>query len=117
MKDVGELKFVLGMKLTRNRKLCLIFLTQELYANKLLHTFNMDHFLPTSTSQVPLSSLKPMSSDLPSEEVSINYCRAIRLLNYLVTCMCPDIAFSASHLSQSLDNPFHEHELAFIHVL
>ncbi|MBW0478021.1 hypothetical protein O181_017736 [Austropuccinia psidii MF-1] len=77
----------------------------------------MDNFRPTSTSQVPLSSLKPISSDLPSKEVSINYCRDIRLLNYLVTCMCPDIAFSASHLSQSLNNPFHEHKLAFMHFL
>ncbi|MBW0564607.1 hypothetical protein O181_104322 [Austropuccinia psidii MF-1] len=117
MKDLGELKFVLGMKVTRNRNLHLIFLTQELYIDKLLHTFKMNDCKPTSTPQVPSSSLEPVSSSLASEEISINYRRAVGLLNYLVTCTRPDLAFSASRPSQFLNNPGREHELAFMHVL
>ncbi|MBW0461123.1 hypothetical protein O181_000838 [Austropuccinia psidii MF-1] len=90
MKDLGELRFVLGMKVTRNRNFCLIFLTQELYVNKILHTFKM------SDCQPPSSSLEPVSSDLNSGQVSINFRKAIGLLNYLVTCTQPGLAFSAS---------------------
>ncbi|MBW0489426.1 hypothetical protein O181_029141 [Austropuccinia psidii MF-1] len=99
MKDLGELRFVLAMKVTRNRNLRLIFLTQELYVNKILHTFKMSDCQPASTPQVPSCSLEPVSSDLDSGKVSINFQKAIGLLNYLVTCMCPDLAFSASCLS------------------
>ncbi|MBW0538526.1 hypothetical protein O181_078241 [Austropuccinia psidii MF-1] len=105
MKDLGELKFVLGMKVTRNRNVHLIFLTQELYIDKLLHTFKMNDCKPASTPQVPSSSLEPVSSSLASEEISINYRRAVGLLNYLVTCTRPDLASSASRLSQFLNNP------------
>ncbi|MBW0522944.1 hypothetical protein O181_062659 [Austropuccinia psidii MF-1] len=117
MKELGELRFVLGMKVTRNRNLHLIFLTQELYVNKLLHPFKMSDCQPTSTPQVPSSSLEPVSSDLDSGEVSINFQKAVGLLNYLVTCMHSDLAFSAYRLSQFLNNPGCEHELAFMHFL
>ncbi|MBW0502419.1 hypothetical protein O181_042134 [Austropuccinia psidii MF-1] len=77
----------------------------------------MNDCRPMSTPQVPSSSLNPVSNNLPSEEVSKNYFRAIGLLNYQVTCTHQDLAFSASRISHFLINPGCEHELAFMHVL
>ncbi|MBW0529375.1 hypothetical protein O181_069090, partial [Austropuccinia psidii MF-1] len=48
---------------------------------------------------------------------SINYQRAVGLLNYLVSCTRPDIAYTASCLAQFLNNPSREHEMVFKHVL
>ncbi|MBW0481869.1 hypothetical protein O181_021584 [Austropuccinia psidii MF-1] len=69
-----------------------------------------------STPQVPLSKLLPLAA-ADSEPSKLHYWRAVGLLNYLVACTSPDLAYSASCLSQFLSFPSHDHELAFMHVL
>ncbi|MBW0500805.1 hypothetical protein O181_040520 [Austropuccinia psidii MF-1] len=69
-----------------------------------------------STPQVASSRLLPLTST-GSEPAKIHYRRAFGLLNYLVACTRPDLAYSASCLSQFLSLPSYEHELAFKHVL
>ncbi|MBW0535985.1 hypothetical protein O181_075700 [Austropuccinia psidii MF-1] len=69
-----------------------------------------------STPQVPSSRLLPLAS-ARSEPETIHYRRAVGLLNYLVACTRPDLAYSASCLSQFLSLPLYDHELAFKHVL
>ncbi|MBW0500490.1 hypothetical protein O181_040205 [Austropuccinia psidii MF-1] len=116
MKDLGELCYVLGMKVERDREKCKMFLSQGLYINNLLATFGMQDFKLVSTLQVPGSRLLPRT-DTNAPVATINYQRGIGLLNYLVTCTRPDLAYSASCLAQFLNNPSSEHEAAFKHVL
>ncbi|MBW0579109.1 hypothetical protein O181_118824 [Austropuccinia psidii MF-1] len=56
---------------------------------------------------------------IPTKEVSpqFNYQRAIGLLQYLVQCTRPDLAFETSFLSQYLENPKYLHYNAVKHVL
>ncbi|MBW0555708.1 hypothetical protein O181_095423 [Austropuccinia psidii MF-1] len=116
MKDLGDLCYVLGMKVTRNRVDRVIFLNQELYVNSLLNSFGMGSCKPASTPQVPSSRLVPHVST-ESQPATIHFRRAVGLLKYLVACTRPDLAYSASCLSQFLSLPSHDHELAFKHVL
>jgi hypothetical protein len=49
MKDLGAAKKILGMKITRDRKSSLLFLSQHGYIQKVLHHFNMHDSKPVST--------------------------------------------------------------------
>ncbi|MBW0530599.1 hypothetical protein O181_070314, partial [Austropuccinia psidii MF-1] len=116
MKDLGELCYVLGMRVTRNRIDRVIFLSQELYVNTLLDSFGMGLCKAVSTPQVPSSRLLPLAGT-GSEPAKIHHQRAVGFLNYLVAYTRPDLAYSASFLSQFLSSPSYKHELAFKHVL
>ncbi|MBW0482166.1 hypothetical protein O181_021881 [Austropuccinia psidii MF-1] len=113
MKDLGNINYVLGMKVTRDRSCWIINLSQELYIENMLINFGMGDCKPVSTPQFPSSRLTPTST----ASASINYQRAVGLLNYLVSCTRPDIAYTASCLAQFLNNPSKEHEMVFKHVL
>ncbi|MBW0555786.1 hypothetical protein O181_095501 [Austropuccinia psidii MF-1] len=45
------------------------------------------------------------------------YWQAVGLLNYLVACTRPDLAYSASCLAQFFSNPSDGHELSIRHVI
>ncbi|MBW0553238.1 hypothetical protein O181_092953 [Austropuccinia psidii MF-1] len=98
MKDLGDLGYVLGMKVTRNWVERVIFLSQELHVNSLLSSFGMGSCKRVSTPQVPSSKLLPLAT-ADSEPAKLHYRRAVGLLNYLVACTRPDLAYSASSLS------------------
>ncbi|MBW0537181.1 hypothetical protein O181_076896 [Austropuccinia psidii MF-1] len=113
IEDLGKLQYVLGMAVKRDRKKHILFLSQELYINNLLATFGMQACKSVSTPQVPGSRLLPRA-DTNAPAASINYRHAIGLLNYLVTCTRPDLAYSASCLAQFLNDPSSKHVLRYL---
>ncbi|MBW0551909.1 hypothetical protein O181_091624 [Austropuccinia psidii MF-1] len=84
MKDLGELRYLLGMKVERDREKCRLFLSQGIYINNLLATFGMQECKSVSTPQVPGSRLLPRT-DTNAPVATINYQCGIGLLSYLVT--------------------------------
>ena len=119
MEDLGECKFFLGMRLKWNREKRTITLTQEKYINSMLIEYGMDDCRPTSMPMIPNTHLVP-ATEAEKEDFSKsgeNYRRAVGLLNYLVLCTRPDLAFVASQLAQYLDCPGTIHWLAFKRVL
>ncbi|MBW0484853.1 hypothetical protein O181_024568 [Austropuccinia psidii MF-1] len=116
MKDLCELNYVLGMKVTQNRSIRTISLSQELYIENILKDFDMQDCKLAFTPLVPSSRLDPIGNS-NADPTSIKYRRAVGLLNYLVSCTRPDIAFATSCLAQFLSAPSVEHENAFKHVL
>ncbi|MBW0564333.1 hypothetical protein O181_104048 [Austropuccinia psidii MF-1] len=113
MKDLGDIEYVLGMKVTRDQSRRIINLSQELYIENILIDFEIEDFRPVSTPQVPFSGLTPVSTTA----ASINDQRAVGLLSCLVSCTRPDIAYTESCLAQFLNNTSKEHEMVFKHVL
>ncbi|MBW0461178.1 hypothetical protein O181_000893 [Austropuccinia psidii MF-1] len=113
MKDLGDIQYFLGLKVTRDQSCWIINLYQELYIQNLLIDFGMEDCRPVSTPQVPSSRFAP----IPTTSASINYQRAMGLLNYLVSCTRLDVAYTASCLAQFLNNPRKEHEMVFKNVL
>lgn len=119
MEDIGECRYFLGMRLSRDREARTITLHQDKYIESMLIEYGMDDCRPVSTPMIPGSHLVP-ATDAEKEEFAAtgdNYRRAVGLLNYLVLCTRPDLAFVASQLAQFLDNPGMPHWAAFKRVL
>jgi hypothetical protein len=53
IKDLGAAKKILGMKIIRDRKSGLLYLSQKNYIEKVLHHFNMHNAKPVSTLLAP----------------------------------------------------------------
>lgn len=79
----------------------------------------MEECRPTSTPMIPNSHLLPATEDEIAEfkATGENYRRAVGLLNYLVLCTRPDLAFVASQLAQFLDKPGPQHWASFKRLL
>lgn len=119
MEDLGECKFFLGMKLTRDRTNRTITLVQDKYIDSILVSYGMENCRPVSTPMIPNTHLVPATDEEKDEflRTGENYRRAVGLLNYLVLCTRPDLALVASQLAQFLDSPGTMHWAAFKRVL
>jgi hypothetical protein len=80
MKDLGAAKKILGMKITRDRKSSLLFLSQHGYIQKVLHHFNMHDSKPVST---PIASSCHLLRVLAQIQ-SLSTCQKFHILVLLV---------------------------------
>ena len=100
MKDLGEVAYILGIKIYRDRSRCLIGLSQSTYLDKVLKKFKMDQakkgFLPVLQG-VKLSSAQcpTMAEDI--EEMSvIPYFSPIGSIMYAMLCTRPNVCLDMS---------------------
>jgi hypothetical protein len=115
MDDLGDCQWVLGMQVTRDRASRTITLSQDRYIREILEEFNMQDCRPI-TSPLPTNATTcPIDSTPPSP--SFNFRRGVGLLNYLVQCTRPDLAFTCSYLLQYLNKPSKTHQNHYLHVL
>ena len=86
MKDLGPAKLILGMKIVRDRKKGLIWLSQESYIEKVLKRFNMDKAKPVGfllAAHFKLSSNQCLTSEKDKEEkLKVPYASAVGSLMY-----------------------------------
>jgi hypothetical protein len=114
MEDLGPCEWVLGMRVVRDHAKKTISLCQDRYIREILEEFDLTICKSTSTP-LPLNALTiPIDKTPPSDGFS--YRRAVGLINYLVQCTRPDLAFACSYLSQFLNNPSRTHEHQVKHV-
>nr|KYP38279.1 Retrovirus-related Pol polyprotein from transposon TNT 1-94 [Cajanus cajan] len=109
MKDLGEVSFVLGIKILRDRSHGIIRLSQENYIDKVLDRFGMKDSKPGDTpiAKGDKFSLKQCpNNDLERNEMQkIPYASVVRSLMYVQVCTRPDIAFIMGVLGRYLSNP------------
>jgi hypothetical protein len=95
MKDMGAVTYVLGIKITRNKNLKLLYLDQENYLEKILRRFNMDKCKQLNThiskGQYLSKSMCPQNATKIQEMESIPYAQAVGSLMYAMTSTRPDI--------------------------
>lgn len=115
MEDLGECKWVLGMRVTRNRWARTIQLHQDQYIENMLAEFGMENCKP-ATTPLPQKPARVPSSDTPVDN-NFSFCRGVGLLNYLVQCTRPDLSFSWSYLFQFLNKHTITHQSQFFHLL
>jgi len=113
VKDLGEVKFLLGIEVIRDRKSGLIELSQQVYINQLLKRFNVQDIKAATT---PLSPGIRLTQDncLTNEEemrdmANVPYASLIGALMYAAISTRPDIAFAVGALSRFLSNPGRRH--------
>lgn len=104
IKDLGDVKQCLGMRINVNKNDGFITLDQENYINQLLSRFNMENCKPVSTPIEPNLQFDPVETNCDRD---LPYQQLIGSLMYLSILTRPDIAFSVSYLSQ-FNNSFNE---------
>ncbi|XP_022152743.1 uncharacterized protein LOC111020391 [Momordica charantia] len=110
-KDLGMLKYFLGIEVTRNKKG--IFLSQRKYVLDLLTETGKLAAKPRSTPMIPNLQLTMEGELLKDLE---KYRRLVGKLNYL-TVTRPDIAYPVSIMSQFMSSPTTDHWIALEHIL
>ena len=113
MKDLGEASFVLGIKITRDRKMKLLGLSQRSFIDKVLKRFNMQG---CSKGEVPMGKGDRLNKDqCPKNNMEREnmqnklYASLVGSLMYIQVCTRPDIAFSISVLGRFQSNPREQH--------
>ena len=110
LKDLGNLKKILGVEIQRDRSKRTITVGQPTYTRKLLKGLNMEQDKHRSAS-VPMNgydAIRPASATDKRVDKT-EYQRVIGLLMHLMVYTRPDIAFALSKLSQFMSYPAEHH--------
>ncbi|CAJ2671557.1 unnamed protein product [Trifolium pratense] len=113
MKDMGEAKQILGIRITRDRKEKKLWMSQEHYIKRVLQRFQMENSKAVSTplaTHFKLSSKQsPSNEDETFDMKRVPYASAVGSLMYAMVCTRPDIAHVVGTVSRFLSNPGREH--------
>lgn len=115
--DLGEVKYLLGIKIKQDRKHCRLTMNQGKFAQEVLHQFQAEHFKAVST---PLSLDIPL---VPNPLPDVNKSRVhlhlqiIGSLMYLAITTRPDLSQAVGALSCYNANPSKDHLKQAYHVL
>ncbi|KAL4369609.1 hypothetical protein GQ457_05G022470 [Hibiscus cannabinus] len=120
-KDLGEVAYILGVKIYRDRSRRLLGLSYSTYIDKVLKRFSMEEskrgFLPMRHG---ISLSKEMCPSTPQERErmsQIPYALAIRSIMYAVICTRPDLSYALSMTSRYQANPGEGHWTAVKNIL
>ncbi|GKD09904.1 hypothetical protein Tco_1189589, partial [Tanacetum coccineum] len=109
MKELGEAKKILGMKIVRDRSRKILRVSQSRYVSKTLNNFRIDN---RKSVKMPLGGHFKLSlKDCPVRDCDVErmskvpYANAVGSLMYLMVCTRPDIAYAVSIVSRYLANP------------
>ena len=112
MKDMGEAKLILDVKIIRNESG--IKLSQEHYVEKILRKFELYDRSPVSTPYDSSVQLKKNRGDPVAQS---KYAQIIGSLLHLMNFTRPDIAYAVCRLSRYTHCPNNEHWEALIRLL
>jgi hypothetical protein len=109
MKDIGELKWFLGMHIMRDRSKRHLWLSQLSYVEKIANEFIPDL---SRCPEIPMNEeeLLPLPAEEEAEEVSrTSYQRKVGSILFAAISTRPDIAFAAARLSRFNQRPGQKH--------
>lgn len=113
MKDLGEAKLCLGLRITRDRKNGKLWLDQKQYLKDVLERFSMANCNSVSTPADPSAKLDKTMCPSDPEEVremqTVPYKEAVGSLMYAAYATRPDIAFAVNTVSKFSNNPGRRH--------
>jgi hypothetical protein len=113
MTDLGEIAWILGVHVMRDRHAGWIALSQEKYALEILERFGKSDVRPISTPTLANEHL----TKIDSPEVDVQqYQRAVGALMYLMLGTRPDLAYTVAALGRHSACPGKEHERALDHA-
>ena len=114
-KTVDDGEQYLGMRITRDRPRCTIYLDQEEYIKNLLLKYGMDNCKPISTPMEPGLHLPKVSET--QDRKAFDFTSCIPTVLYISTRTRPDISFAIGILCRHLKNYGPEHIAAAKHLL
>jgi hypothetical protein len=120
VQDMGDATWVLGMEITRDRKLRTILVTHKLYQKNILIRYGM---MESAGNKTPAEVEKLTIKDCPAtiEEESVidksEYMAMVGSLMYLSITTRPDICFAVSQLARYMQKPGRKHVVAAKRVM
>ncbi|GKC79845.1 retrovirus-related pol polyprotein from transposon TNT 1-94, partial [Tanacetum coccineum] len=100
MKELGEVKKILGMEIVRDRSHKILKVSQSGYVSKILNNFRINNMKSVKMSlggHFKLSLKDCPVRDCDVERMSeVSYANAVGSLMYLMVCTRPDIAYLAN---------------------
>src|SRR3954463_9606368 len=109
MKDMGEVAYVLRVKILRDRSRRTLGLSQETYLKKVLERFKMDKAKPIDTPVMKNHGLSrndcPKTPADKAKMANVPYASAIGSLMYAMVCTRPDLAYAVGLLSRFQSDP------------
>ncbi|GJS06526.1 putative RNA-directed DNA polymerase [Tanacetum coccineum] len=121
MKDLGEVAYILGIKIYRDRLRRLIALNQSAYIDKTLKRYRMDTSKCGTIPMPPNVYLSNTQGPSTPAEVKrmkgIPYASAMGSIMYAVRCTRPDVAFSQNLTSRYQQNSGESHWTAVKNIL
>ena len=118
MIDQGEIHYLLGMSIKRDRESRTLMISQPnyMYVEKVLRKFGMENCKPVSTPLEPGRKFQKLSpSDEPFDVQT--YQQAIGCLTYMSTATRPDISAAVGVLSQYMSRQSKDHWIGMKRVL
>ncbi|KAG3027514.1 hypothetical protein PC123_g16404 [Phytophthora cactorum] len=118
---LGEVKYLLGWSIQRDRKSRTIFILQQKYATKVIDHFS--DYIPYPIATPAERNAKLSVSSQPSNEAEkdamkdIPYCEAVGSIMYLMVGTRPDMAFYMREVSQFLAKSGMDHWNAVVRGL
>ena len=121
IKDLGEVAYILGIRIYRDRSNRLLGLSQSTYIDKVLKRFSMDlskkGFVPIVYRKHPSKSMCPKTLEEKEHMKHIPYASAIGSIMYVMLCTRPDVPFALSVTSRYQSNYGEEHWAAVKTIL
>ena len=103
---MGEAAYILGVKISRDRKKKLVSLSQEQYIKKILKRFRMQDCKPIDTL---MADDETLSRRLCPKTSEVSYLSAVGNLMYAMMCTMPDICHAVGMANRYQSNPGQEH--------
>jgi len=105
MKDLGEAKKVLGMKIERDRRSGKVSLTQKEYLQKILQRFNIDGDTKSVSTPLPphfklKATIFPTTVEEREYMTRMPYASTVDSLMYAMVCTRPDLLQAVSMISR-----------------
>ena len=107
--DMGELYWLLGIEVKRDREACTILLSQRSYIDSIIHRFGFKDLKPITTPMDP--NVKLSTAQNPSTGAqyaamqNIPYCEAVGALMYAMLGTHPDISYAVTTVLKFSSNP------------
>ena len=121
MKELGPVKFILGMEIDHNTTAGTLMIKQTRYIDDVVKRFGQENAKAVDNPcAAGLRLSKSQSPGTDSERTVMRlkpYRSLIGCLLYITTCTRPDIAFVVTQLSRFLENPGQQHWNAAVRVL
>ncbi|PHT54012.1 hypothetical protein CQW23_08474 [Capsicum baccatum] len=101
------------MEILRDREKCKLYLSQKIYIEKVLHSFNIQNTKPVSTPLAAHFQLSAtLSPKIDDEHIYISrvpYSCVFGSLMYAMACSRPDLSYAVSAVRRYMANPSKEH--------
>jgi hypothetical protein len=114
MKPIGDIEFVLGLAVRRDRKSRVLTLSQRAFAETALKRFNMMDCKPYGSPAAAGSVVEESESGTP---VSFPYQRAVGTLFYLANGTRPDLSYAVAWVARFSSCPTEGHVKAVKRIL